>query len=150
MSQISIRVLARKVRYTRHVYLCTLKHFFIPDSLCFILPTCCATIYTAANYSLGDKSKVVAGCVVHEEKLYIIGNNHYMPALLPLAMWQTLSQISRNPHMLPADRFLVQYFAKAREKPSITSQLQPTPATYSISATAQVQSNCLHTALFQY
>jgi hypothetical protein len=35
---------------------------------------------------MGDKSKLVAGCVVHEEKLYIIANNHYMPALLSLAM----------------------------------------------------------------
>jgi len=43
-------------------------------------------VYTAAHYSEGDKSKVVAGCVVHEEKLCIIGNNHYMPALLSLSM----------------------------------------------------------------
>ena len=150
MSQISIRFVARKVSYTHHIYLCTHIHFFILDSLCFILPTCCATIYTAAHYSVWDKSKVVAGCVVHKEKLYIIGNNHYMPALLFLAMWRTLPQISRNPHMLSADRFLVHYFATAHEKPSIISPLQPSPATYSISASAQVQSNCLHTAPFQY
>jgi hypothetical protein len=86
MSQISIRFLARKFRYNHHTYLSSLIHFFILNSLHFILPTCCATIYTAAHYSKGDKSKVVAGCVVHEEKLYIIGNNHYMPALLSLAM----------------------------------------------------------------
>ena len=150
MSQISISFLARKVRYIHHIYLCTHIRFFILDSLRFILLTCCATIYTVAHYSVEDKSKVVAGCVVHEEKPYIVGNNHYMPALLSLAMWWTLPQISRNPHMLSADRLLVHYFAKVHEKPSISSPLQPSPDTYSISATAQVQSNCLHTVLCQY